>query len=84
MAALLGSVVQGPGKHHWRGSALQHTRPTETLSCPGTDLGPQTTVQDVLCHPLLQEDWAGLPVQGLELGEWNWERKGVWKEEGRK
>lgn len=21
---------------------------------------------------------------GLELGEWSWERKGVWKEEGRK
>lgn len=32
----------------------------------------------------LQQGWTELPGQGLEFGEWSWERKGVWKEEGRK
>lgn len=40
-SALLGRVVQGLGKCHCRGSVLQYVRPTETLSCPGTGLGPQ-------------------------------------------
>ena len=52
MAFLLGSMVQGLGKSHGRGSAPQHTEPAETLSCPGTDLGPQTAARDALCHPL--------------------------------
>lgn len=81
---LLGRVVQGLGKCRWRVSVLQQMRPTETLSCPGTSLGPQRRVQDALGHLLPQQDWTGLPGQGLELGEWRWERKRVWKEEGRK
>lgn len=45
-SALLGRVVQGLGKCHWRGSVLQYMRPTETLSCPGTGLRPQRAAQD--------------------------------------
>lgn len=71
------------GKCHWRWSVLQYMRPTETLSCPGTGLGPQRAAQDALGHPLPQ-GWTGLQGQGLELGKWSWERKGVWKEEERK
>lgn len=79
MAALLGAWC----KSHWRGSTSQHLIPTETLSCPGTGSGPQTAVQDALCQPLPQRGWTGLPGQGLESGQWNWEKKGAWKEEGR-
>lgn len=49
-SALLGRVVQGLGKCHWRGSGLLFMRATETLSCPGTGLGPQRAAQEAPAH----------------------------------